>query len=466
LKKNSGFALVGVLVVAAAVAVLGLALASCALAGGSSDPAMGSVFAKIWVVVRHNIGFWVAIALAVVFGLFRKVTNPGTFAWIELPIQLLGSTLLIFILFYVFFSTTANIKDTEIWNSYVVSAEYYEEWTELVPRQVCVATDKDGNCTAYTTVYDHVYHGPEWRLITSTGETKGIAQRTYRRYVQHWNYEKKKDLFRSGQVSVGDGNMFFTVFPQREPEKIVPAAIEHDYVNYLQGSQSIKKRAGSTKLFEKFLRPYPRVATGEFGHIELDRVMLAADITPEMRAWAFGLDKKLDNVAAVLGPSKQVNVLVYLVGTSDQSFLHALEERWCFGKKNDVVVLIGTSRFPVIDWVSVMSWTEIEEFKISLRDRVVALKELTAENAPAMAGIIVEEIAKPPAQGGFQRKRMRDLEYLVSDITLPWWSQLIIVVLAVAGSWGLSYWIVKNEISDSSTLFSTLNPKNRRRNVR
>ena len=41
--------------------------------------------------------------------------------------------------------------------------------------------------------------------------------------------------------------------------------------------------------------------------------------------------------------------------------------------KNDVVVVMGTPSYPRIDWVQVLSWTDVELFKVQLRDELMDL---------------------------------------------------------------------------------------------
>jgi hypothetical protein len=63
----------------------------------------------------------------------------------------------------------------------------------------------------------------------------------------------------------------------------------------------------------------------------------------------------------------------------------------------------------------------------------------------ALASAIVEEISKPASQGGFERTPMSDLEYLIADIELPMWAQILIVLLGGAASWGTSSFLIRND---------------------
>jgi len=71
------------------------------------------------------------------------------------------------------------------------------------------------------------------------------------------------------------------------------------------------------------------------------------------------------------------------------------------------------------------------------------LKDLS--NSGNFVRVIVEEIEKPKSQGGYERTSMSDYEYLLADISLPWWCQILIVLLGGAASWFTSVWLVKND---------------------
>jgi len=174
------------------------------------------------------------------------------------------------------------------------------------------------------------------------------------------------------------------------------------------------------------------------GHFSLD-----ANLASNIQAKINIANKELGKVLAFEGARKQVNVLVYLVNTGNQAFLHALEEHWVFGKKNDAVVIIGTTSFPKVDWVSIMAWTDIEEFKVVLRNNLLALQEVS--DPVVVANTISSQILLPPEKGGFLRKSMSDYEYLVSGISLPWWANILITLFLCFFSWGVSWVLVHND---------------------
>ena len=397
------------------------------------------VIKKLYIIVTNNVAFWIVAFLSIVFGFYRKYTNPEKYTWLEFPFQVIAGIATVFTIYSVFFFTTSNIADVEVWNSYTKKAEYYEKWTEEVTYQDC---DSEGHCTTKTRT---VYHPPEWYFITDSDEKISVNRKIYKSYVNYFGNEKEKNLFHSGQISIGDGDMYYTVFNKQFNSRIT-TSIEHDYVNYLKGAETLHKRSGGNTIgFEKLLLDYPRTYKSVYGNINLDRVLVTNGLSVPTK-WKVEVDKSLDLVLTDLGAKKEVNVLIYLVNTKDQSFTYALEESWINGKKNDVIVLIGTTNFPDVDWVSILAWTEIEEFKIVLRDSIIDLDDLN--NSKIFVDTIVSQISLPGEKGGFVRMSMDKLQYLVSDITIPWWANVLVVVFSMFLSWLVSWALINNEIQN------------------
>ena len=419
-----------------ASAIVGIIM--IALAGTSIGPSSGYI-GKLFTVIHYNLGFWIMLIVATGFGIYRKLTNPEEFTWLELPVQLAASTVTLILLFSLFFSTAGKLADTEIWNGYVTGAEYHEEWTERVETEVSDGTDEKGNSKGSHTEVSYEHHPAEWDEQTTAGDLE-IDRGLYRTLANYFGNEKKETVYHVNQSSIGDGNKYYVTYDPSRSE-IIPAARPHFFVNYLKASDSVKKIHGSQALYKNLIRPYPEVYYGTYGEIELDRVVNAGVALPEK--WKSDVNKTLSRALTSLGARKEVNVLVYVVNTKDQGFSYALEEAWIKGKKNDVIVVIGAPEFPKISFVYVMAWTKIEEFKINLRNKVLDIGDIS--DGKALTDTILAEISKSPKQGGFERMPMSDLEYLIADIRLPWWCQLLIVLVGGAVSYGASVILINNQ---------------------
>ena len=408
------------------------------------------LFLKLWVVVKNNTFFWITLALGVGYALWNRLRHPRQVTWLELPVQIVGTTLSVILFFAFFFYQTTDLQDREFLNGYVLRAEYEEGWMEETEH--CTETcDSDGNNCRQTDchwVCDRS-HPPSWQVVHNTGErtsrTTSISSGDFERYARHFGNRRFVSQSHLHQCSSGDGNMYVSDYPRGKPELIVPSALNHQFVNYVKGTTSIRKRiGGNTKGFEPLLRPYPKLRNRGFGAIDIDRVINAGVDLPD--GWMETVDRQLDVALSTLGGKKQVNILVYVVNTSDQAFLHALEEEWVNGKKNDVIVLIGAPERKIA-WVSVMAWTDVEEFKIQLRDKVFALKTLDG-NAEKLAKLITDQVALPPQQGGYERKPMDELEYLAGDVSLPWWSVIILFLINFLIAYAIGWALRNNEIRD------------------
>jgi hypothetical protein len=393
------------------------------------------MFEKLFFIVMHNNSFWILILSSIIFGVISKLIFKQKVSIPEAGIQIGVSCLIILGSFLLFFQVSSGIKDFDIRNSYVVNSEYYEEWTERCTREVCSGSGKNESC--HTEVY-YVDHPPYWIINNSIGESISITQTEYKKYVNRFKNETKKGLFHFNQSSFGDGDMYFTEY-RNNIAVLTPTSTEHFVVNYLKGSKSIKKRFGNIKGYEKLIYPHPRVYNAGLGKIELDRVISNVSLPLN---WKITADRVLDMHMAYLGPKKQVNALLYIVNTGDSNFYYALEEAWINAKKNEVVVVIGVTDFPSIAWVNVMAWSKTENFKIQLRDKIL---EVDMSDPNVIANIVGTQIGLPAEKGGFERLKMRDLAYLVSDITLPLWIQVIIILIGVGANIGIAVYMVKNE---------------------
>ena len=87
---------------------------------------------------------------------------------------------------------------------------------------------------------------------------------------------------------------------------------------------------------------------------------------------------------------------------------------------------MGTPSYPRIDWVQVLSWTDVELFKVQLRDELMDLKEVSR---PAVMAVLDKQIS-----GAFKRKSMKDFEYLKSEVQPPLWAVIMAVVLGLGAS--------------------------------
>lgn len=423
------------------VLILGICIWLCLNAG---------IFTKMMVIVHHNKVFWALLVSDVGYAMFRRWRNPSQFVWAEVPIQIGSTALVLYLLCTFFFYKGSDVQDQEVWNGKVERVVWQEEWNHKERHEDC--DDKGENCKVW---YSCEHEGPEWTIYTNnfrtiSAETISTDHSTYQRYVTNFGGDRISG--RRGDACDGDSGYTHVTEYKGGVEKMVPTAISHQFVNYLKGSKSILKRTGgNARGFEAQLKSYPGIHSGEFGPIYIDRVIDGGVNVPNELRNEFGEFKKkvddgLDRALADLGQEKQVNILVYLAGTSDRKFLHALEESWKKGKKNDSIVIIGVKTFPQIDFVEIMAWTDIEEYKVKLKNQLEDLGTLNDPNV--VVKIIVKQTGKPPAYGGFERTPMAKLKYLAADVDIAWWALLLIFLIYGASSWAVSWALEHNEVHE------------------
>lgn len=217
-----------------------------------------------------------------------------------------------------------------------------------------------------------------------------------------------------------------------------PFAKKHLHTNYIKGvPDSIFNHAQSMVSSPKLQSLVPAYPKNVQDYYRLDRVISVGVPVPDLPQWNEGISSILKQ----LGPQKQANVIVLFVNTIDPQFEYALRSAWLGGKKNDIIVMIGSTEYPKIDWVRVMSWTDKEIFKVELRDAIQELENIDREKIIAL---ILDITVKD-----FKRKSMKDFAYLENEIDPPeWviWLAIGIMLSVTGGFWfyfnrtyGMSY---------------------------
>ena len=210
-----------------------------------------------------------------------------------------------------------------------------------------------------------------------------------------------------------------------------PVAKTHYFTNYVKAVPESLFHAHQ-ELNGKFDTMIPEYPTNVYDLYRIDRAISVGVPVPDIKEW----NQDISLLLRKLGPQRQANVIVVFVNTPDQSYLHALEGKWIGGKKNDIIVLIGTTSYPKIDWVAVSSWTDKALFKVQLRDDIFALGNI---DRPAIIKSIETNTMKT-----FERKQMKDFEYLAYSIEPPVWVLTLAIILGMLASLGCSYAFYRN----------------------
>jgi hypothetical protein len=208
-----------------------------------------------------------------------------------------------------------------------------------------------------------------------------------------------------------------------------PVCTTHSFTNYVKAVPDSLFHANLTHKFDALVPEYP---DGVYDYYKLNRAISVGVPVPDILQW----NADISDILRTLGPSKQANVIVIFVNTSDESYLHALEGKWIGGKKNDIIVILGITKYPKIDFVAISSWTDAQLFKVQLRDDIAAVG--TVDRAK-----IIQAIQTNTAKA-FQRKHMKDFEYLKSQIEPPMWVLILAVLLGIVASIATTYFVHRN----------------------
>ncbi len=201
-----------------------------------------------------------------------------------------------------------------------------------------------------------------------------------------------------------------------------PFADTHTHTNYVKAVPESVFHLSDSLIAEKFKNMIPAYPKDIYDYYRINRALTVGVNVPDLQQWS----NDLSVILKQLGPQKQANIITVFVKSDDPSYEYALRQAWLGAKKNDIVIIFGTTQYPTIDWVRVMSWTDKEIFKVKLRD---SLEEMKTIDRPSMIALI-----KDVTQKEFKRKSMKDFAYLENEIEPPTW----VIILAIIIMFGVS----------------------------
>lgn len=368
-------------------------------------------FDKLWNVTAFNFQFYFVVFILWVIGVIWWKKNE-TFTKLELAIFAIFVPLSAFPACSLGFLFLTKLGDTEVLNGYTQSVEYTERYyTESE------STDKDGHKSKTTT-----WHGPYYDLYSSVGKVS-LDENSWHNYVQLWGgpgrVTERFNLSADGPPGAG----IQTIEWDGRDETKLPVSVPHIYVNYVKGSDSAIKTVGAMKGYEGLLRSYPQIYSGAYGDIYFNRIIAAGtSVDPNFSST---VDTSFDLALRTLGESKEANIIVYVAGTEDVGFYHALDEYWSKGKKNDICIVIGYTN-DKIHWCKIMTYTLHELFKQNLEMKVRQLQTLNGNGSKFVETVLTQITA--PGDEGYERLPMKHFKYLAAGIRMPIWASIIVIL--------------------------------------
>lgn len=326
-------------------------------------------------------------------------------AWVALPALIVPGALLIGAVFAISYGSA--VIDTEIWNGKVIGKDRkhdsYQRPYDCNCRtvQTCSGSGKNRSCSTSTTC-DTCYED---------------------RYTVTWKCNSTIGDFTIQKLDEGSRSVYNRPDPDRFLSILVgdPVSKTHTYTNYVQAvPQSLFKPTSET-VKRKFTNMLPAYPVNIYDIYRIDRFVQVGFNFTDAAQW----NMDISNMLRDLGPAKQVNAIVVLVKTADPDYVYALRDAWDGANKNDVVLVIGSLDGRKVEFADVISWTKRELFKIELKDSIMQLSVISRQG--------VLQVLESQINKNFERRRMREFEYLAGEIDPPMWLLLITVLVVVAG---------------------------------
>jgi len=295
--------------------------------------------------------------------------------------------------------------DVEIWNGEVTGKE--KVWVSCEHSYSCnCTTDKDGN-ESCDTCYDHS-NDWDWQVYSNINDTETIA-RVDRR--------GSNEPPRWTAVKLGE-----------------PFSDEKIFKNYIKGAPD--SLFNDKDLVTRYQSLIPKYPSKIHDYYRINRVIPVGISVPDIGQW----NGELSEMLRILGPRKKSNVVIVIAKTDQVEYAKALKEAWLSGKKNDTVVVIGSTQYPTIDFVDVFSWSKKAILDVELRDNILSEKTI---DKTKIIGIIEGQIQK-----NFEKRSMEEFAYLADDVVPPTWLLIVTCLVSMIASAAVSYWTYNENIFD------------------
>ncbi len=308
--------------------------------------------------------------------------------------------------------------DTEIWNGQIVEKQAKvpvpcSHSYQCHCRIVTTTSGSGKNRSTFShekcdTCYEHP-NDYNWDLVASTGETVSISR------IDRQGVDMPP---RWAAAYIGE-----------------PFSSVHSFTNYIlvNPDSVLLGTKGDIKLFGKLVPPYPDKIYDYYKHDPVINMGVPGVDTGEWNWLIREVNKRL-------GPSKQVNVIVILVPTSDRNYMYALKDKWLGGKKNDVDIVIGSKDGHNIDFADVMSWSTNKAMAVDLKNRIQDIGTLDKRDD-------IQKVIFTTVQSEFVRMHMKDMKWLIRSFQPSTTCMIWLFIFAMLIEGGLAWWTITNDIT-------------------
>ncbi len=369
---------------------------------------------------------WAALAIPMIAGLVLHYKFRKKILWWEVVIPMLP--VLVIVPLVKLAAETSITRDYERHGGWCVKAVYLEDWDEWVSK---TCTRKVGKTTqSYDCSYRR-YHPPVWYLIDSNGYQVTITKSQFEWLSQKFGSRQFIDLHR--YYYRDDGDEYDAIWPGTDIT-FQPVTTEHTYENRVQATHGVIDFPEITpkEAKEKGLYEFPTLENPL-----CDWPILGTTTGVEQA------DKIIQTYNAKMGKLKEIRIWIILFHEKPLQTAFDQESYWKGGNDNELVVCIGLFENQPA-WCHPFCWspdgnTSNDQLKIEIRDRVQSY-------GPNLNLAPIAEFITSRATELYQRKDFKEFSYLTVDT--PWWATLIVYVLVILSTGGLSWWIMENEASE------------------
>jgi hypothetical protein len=386
------------------------------------------------------------VILSIINGVTIKKLWSRKIHWAEAALPFAVCLLICFLC--KFAAETALTTDYEYHGGWCVRSEYYEAWTEEYEVDVpdyCTRSDGKGGTETYQCGSHKekrtTYHPAVYQIVDSNGYDVSISYDMFQQLCQRFGNREFKTLFHLNQVSIGDGNMYYTVWRGEEPT-FLPVTTQHRYVNKIQ--------AADQSIFH--FQPLDKDDKAEYGlfdtpdiHDYVTLQYLQGDTSPEAGKAA----SKLEIWNAKLGREKQVSMHILVFHNQPLDAALKQEAYWMGGNKNEFIVCVGLDDKNKVQWSHIISWTDQERLKIDVRD--------FARNMGQWSPLKLIDFMVPAVRKDFVRKPFAEFDYL--KVETPTWGKVLALVLSILAIGRIDYMAVRNQFDEDDKLADVISTR-------
>lgn len=344
-----------------------------------------------------NITWLVIVLLMAIAPWIIKIIVPHNIKVSEVVVSMAVATLSFSIFFML--GKYSQTLDYEIWSGSITgknrSEDTYLRSYDCNCRDVCSGTGDNRTCSRQC---DTCYE---------------------RRYTVTWDAYSNIGNYRIKHLDSSSISVYGTPNPERF--NIIkngdPVAKTVSFTNYVKAAPlSVFHNTVVEEQFKALIPDYPDKIY-DFYHI--DRVLASGVNIPDLQIWNMALSALM----CELGFESKANIVIVFVGTNDKAYVESLKNAWLNGKKNDVIIVLGMTDYPNVQWVDVFGWTDEELFKVQLKQ---ALEKEKVVNIYKTLDIIKEHV-----KGSFKYKNMEDFAYLENAIEPPLWVIIVGIFFSI-----------------------------------